>query len=229
MSALGVSLESSDLSRILLYLVLFIVGRVLYIVCYRLIFHPLAHIPGPKLAAATFFYQAYFSIAHGSRYYAQIRNSTRNMVSKTIHISLEMFSVLALFNIQCSSSGPVIRITPDEIHLSDPENYDSIYSVVSRYPKSPRFYDAFGTSYSSFTTCSNELHRLRRVAIQPMFSRKMVLELEDVVQGKAKKLCALVRRKFAAGEPVGMAYNKKLHLQFSGHVERKSLDRQQPH
>jgi cytochrome P450 len=100
--------------------------------------------------------------------------------------------------------GPVIRITPDEIHLSDPENYDTIYSVVSRYPKSPRFYNAFGLPYSSFTTCSNEVHRLRRGAIQPMFSRKQVLELESVVQEKAEKLCALVSRRFNTGEPVDL-------------------------
>jgi hypothetical protein len=37
-----------------------------------------------------------------------------------------------------------------------------------------------------------------------MFSRKMVLELEDVVQDKAEKLCSLVSRKFAAGEPVDL-------------------------
>lgn len=100
--------------------------------------------------------------------------------------------------------GPVIRITPDEIHLSDAENYETVYSVVSRYRKSPRFYDAFGLAYSSFTTSSNEVHRLRRGAIQHMFSRKMVLELEDIVQDKVEKLCELVTRKFAAGEPMDL-------------------------
>lgn len=101
-------------------------------------------------------------------------------------------------------AGPVIRITPDEVHLSDPENYETIYHVGSKYGKYARFYDAFSISYSSFTTASNELHRRRRAVLTPFFARKMVLELEDVVQNKAEKLCALVSKKLAAGEPANL-------------------------
>jgi hypothetical protein len=42
-------------------------------VLYNLYRHPLAHIPGPKLAGATYLYQTYFSFRNGkSRYYIQI-------------------------------------------------------------------------------------------------------------------------------------------------------------
>jgi len=37
-----------------------------------------------------------------------------------------------------------------------------------------------------------------------MFSRKQVLELESVVREKVDKLCALISRKFAAGQPVDL-------------------------
>jgi hypothetical protein len=97
-------------------------------------------------------------------------------------------------------SGPVIRITPDEVHLSDADNYEIIHHVGTRYSKYQRQYDAFSVKYSSFTTCSNELHRRRRAALNPFFSRKMVLELENVVQSKAEKLCALVSTKFSSGQ-----------------------------
>jgi cytochrome P450 len=98
----------------------------------------------------------------------------------------------------------VVRITPDEVHLSDPINYEKIYNAGSKYSKYARFYDAFSISYSSFTTASNDLHRRRRAALNPFFGRKMVLELEEVVQTKVEKLCALVARNFAAGEPANL-------------------------
>jgi hypothetical protein len=44
---------------------------------YNLYRHPLAHIPGPKLAASTYLYQTYFSLVGGSRYYIQIAEMHR--------------------------------------------------------------------------------------------------------------------------------------------------------
>jgi cytochrome P450 len=85
-------------------------------------------------------------------------------------------------------TGPVIRIAPDEIHLSDPENYEKIYHTGSKFSKSPGFYSAFGYGTAAFSTPSNELHRVRRAALNPLFSRRRVLDLEDVVQSKVAKL-----------------------------------------
>lgn len=93
----------------------------------------------------------------------------------------------------------MVRITPDEIHLSDPENYERIYFVGSKYSKSADFYRAFGSNSAAFTTPSNEAHRVRRAALNPLFSRKMVLELEDVVQAKAQKLYSRLTDALSAG------------------------------
>jgi hypothetical protein len=41
-------------------------------ILYNLYRHPLAHVPGPKLAAATFLYQTYHCFVGGSRYYIKI-------------------------------------------------------------------------------------------------------------------------------------------------------------
>ena len=39
--------------------------------------------------------------------------------------------------ISLSDAGLIIRVTPDEIHRSDPDNYEMISHVGSRVPKVP--------------------------------------------------------------------------------------------
>ena len=98
----------------------------------------------------------------------------------------------------------MVRITPDEVHLSDPDNYEKIYYVGTAYSKDPAFYGAFENPNSSFTTPSNELHRIRRSGLNSFFSKKVVLELEDIVHEKVEKLSKLVFRALQSGHAVDM-------------------------
>lgn len=176
MVGLGLGPESYlSTSKATIYAAVLISSFVAYVVFYRLFFHPLAYIPGPKLAALTFLYQTYHSFKDGSRFYKRV-----GLLHKKY--------------------GPIVRITPNEVSLSDPENYETIYYVGSKYAKDPRFYDAFGMEYASFTSCPNELHRLRRGPLNKFFSRTMVLELQSIVQEKANKLCSLIAKNSKAGE-----------------------------
>jgi len=149
---------------------------------YRRFFHPLAHVPGPFLSAVTKLYQSYYN----RRYYLQIEK---------LH----------------AQYGPIVRITPDEVHIADPEHnseyYDksmrdlpcpptftvltqsSVHHVGSKYSKSPNFYNALCVPHSSFGTLSNEAHRIKRAALNPMFSKQKVLDLESIVQEKVEKVC----------------------------------------
>ncbi|KAL4776899.1 cytochrome P450 [Aspergillus nidulans var. acristatus] len=144
--------------------------RTAWVVIYRVYFHPLAKVPGPLLARITWLYSFWYNIVT-KRFYLRVRE---------LH----------------EQYGPVIRITPDEIHLSDPENLEKIYFVGSRYPKDAAFYGAFGADRSVFTAPSPDVHRVKRAALNPFFSRKKVLELEDIVQDKAEKLVGRMKKAF---------------------------------
>ncbi|KAI2981999.1 hypothetical protein CBS147344_9070 [Aspergillus niger] len=146
--------------------------RCVWTIAYRLFFHPLAHLPGPLLARATHLYAFWYNMQGGS-FYLQVQK---------LH----------------EQYGPVVRITPDEIHLSDPENCEKIYYIGSRYGKDPQFYGAFGTHKATFTAPSPDVHRVKRSALNPFFSRKKVLELEDIVQDKADKLVRRMRESFSS-------------------------------
>jgi hypothetical protein len=91
------------------------------------------------------------------------------------------------------STGPVVRITPDEVSLGDPENYSKIYHMGSKYWKSPNYYRVFGAPAAFFTTVENKLHAARRAELNPFFSRRAVLALEPVVQEKARILLARLK------------------------------------
>jgi hypothetical protein len=69
-----IGLEGFSLAVILpVVCVLYLVVKLTYTAIYNILFHPLARVPGPKLAGATYLYQTYYSFVGGSRYYVKIK------------------------------------------------------------------------------------------------------------------------------------------------------------
>lgn len=83
--------------------------------------------------------------------------------------------------------GPIIRITPDEVHIDDAEYYDEIYgSTTKKRDKYGPWVALAGTPGASFSTVGHDHHKLRRGALNPFFSTKAVVELEPVVRDKVE-------------------------------------------
>ncbi|KAH8423755.1 uncharacterized protein LDX57_001511 [Aspergillus melleus] len=89
------------------------------LVIYRLYLHPLARIPGPKIAAATGWYEFYHDVIRGGMYIHEVQKMHREY-------------------------GPIIRINPYEIVIKDPDYYNTVY-VASNTRRSEKWYTLQGT------------------------------------------------------------------------------------
>ncbi|KAH8424175.1 putative cytochrome P450 oxygenase [Aspergillus melleus] len=132
---------------------------------YRLFFHPLRHIPGPKLAALSYFYEFYYNCVRGGKF---------------------LFEIERMHQIY----GPIVRINPQEIHISDPSFYHEIYASSSRHrDKHAGTVAGLGVPASLAATITHDHHRLRRSLLGSYFSRGSVLkDIVPLVDDRIQKL-----------------------------------------
>ena len=90
---------------------------------------------------------------------------------------------------QCVA-GPIVRINPHELHIIDPEFYDELYGVGSakKLDKYDQWVKLSGAPSSTFSTVSHDIHRTRRGALNPFFSKRSVQQLEPLIRSKVEKL-----------------------------------------
>lgn len=88
--------------NILLTAPVLFLGWLVSLAVYRLYFSPLAKFPGPKLAALTKWYEAYYEIVLNGKFSFHIEDLHRKY-------------------------GPIVRITPFEVHIQDPPFWETLY------------------------------------------------------------------------------------------------------
>ncbi|KAF9019730.1 cytochrome P450 [Hymenopellis radicata] len=151
-----------DTLQQLSYLQLFfllVVARFAYLLVYRLYLHPLKSFPGPRFAAVTDYYQAYFEVWKNGMFVQHLEE---------LH---EFY-------------GPVVRIRPNELHFNTAEAFSAIYPSYTGFTKDPDFYTCFGEDDSAFGMTNVHDHKIRREILNPLFSRRAILKLESFVQEK---------------------------------------------
>ncbi|CAG8919094.1 unnamed protein product [Penicillium salamii] len=147
---------------------------------YRLYFHPLRKIPGPKLAAITGAYEFYF-----------------NVIKRGMFI-WEMERLHEIY-------GPIIRVTPNEVHIKDSNYYDEIYaSNKRRREKVPERVAQFDLDGTGFSSISPEDHRKRRAQVEKYFSKTSVTNIEHVIYESIDKLDEHFQRAFKNHSVVGI-------------------------
>lgn len=147
---------------------------------YRLYFHPLSHFPGPIAAHLTFWTEFYYDAICRGQYIWKLEEWHRKY-------------------------GPIIRISPEELHVSDPTFYDTVYpgsSANRRIERTPRQAGIFGQAGSGFGTPGHELHRARRASLAPAFGRRAVVELQPLIVEKVRYLMKRFQDFKGAGRPI---------------------------
>ena len=131
---------------------------------YRLALSPLARIPGPKLAGLTSWYEIYYDIIQPGQYVWKIKDMHKKY-------------------------GPIVRVAPSEIHIADPTFLDEIYAGASRSRDKYEFQlRTLPVPMSMGAARTHDLHRKRREALNPFFSKKSVVTLQSMVQSKVTQL-----------------------------------------
>ena len=99
--------------------------------------------------------------------------------------------------------GPIVRISPTELHIRDADYYDVLYSSTRRRDKSAWFVGRSG-GQSIFATIPHDHHRLRRSALNPFFSKRSIVAIESLIQDKVDRLSAAVERYITSGTVLEM-------------------------
>ncbi|KAK5745322.1 hypothetical protein LTR17_001483 [Elasticomyces elasticus] len=147
----------------------------------NLFFHTLSSIPGPKAAAITTWWETWIDLFSegGGRYFFEIER---------LH----------------ARHGPIVRIGPNEVHISDAA---WVHNVLHGRPGSVRdkhesLAHIIGNNLGTFGTVGHHLHRQRRAAISPLFSKRAVNATQPKVRQAIDDLCNLLNRKCDANQAV---------------------------
>ncbi|CAG8206663.1 unnamed protein product [Penicillium salamii] len=93
----------------------------------------------------------------------------------------------------------VIRIAPNELHISDVELYKTLYGQKSPFMKSSKFYDTFLAFGTAFGEVDPHKNRERRKLLNPFFSKAGTLKLEPVILHRLSLVLEKMERLAAEG------------------------------
>lgn len=102
---------------------------ILALTIFRVFFSNLARFPGPRLAAATYWYEFYYDAwPHQGQYEWKIRDlHARYGASFIFHIRITELT----FGMH-HRQGAFVRINPDEVHCNDPNFFNELYASSAK-------------------------------------------------------------------------------------------------
>ena len=107
-----------------------------------------------------------------------------------------------------SSLGPIVRISPYEIHIRDPEFLDEVYPsyAARRTEKYEWAMRMFGVKTGLGVTKDHELHRIRRAPFAHYFSKGSLQKLEPSIQSVVDRLTSRLEELKGSGKSVDLKH-----------------------
>ncbi|KAL9484575.1 hypothetical protein ACSS6W_003364 [Trichoderma asperelloides] len=149
-------------------------------VIYYLWFSSLAKIPGPKLAASTLLYEFYYEVICSGKY-------TRHI--EKMH----------------EKYGPIVRISPYEVHIKDPDFCLEAFSPVKKLDKYGWWYRVFGGPGATVSTEHHDVHRSRRATFKKFLSPVAVRDFVPTIVEKVKQAGLIMSHHAHMGKPLNMS------------------------
>ncbi|KAH8678543.1 cytochrome P450 [Xylariales sp. PMI_506] len=134
---------------------------VLFMYTYQVLSSPLAHVPGPWYNSWTSAIYKYHLLTGCAPKYVQ-----------SLH----------------EKYGPVVRISPDEVDISDPSAAQIIHRIKNEFPKSPSFYGRLVPGVENiFNTTDLDFHRRhRRLLSSPISESSLRTNFMPIVDAKVR-------------------------------------------
>ncbi|KAG9569189.1 hypothetical protein KCU71_g4043, partial [Aureobasidium melanogenum] len=101
--------------------------------------------------------------------------------------------------------GPIVRPNPDEIHIRDPSFFDTLYAPnPTKRNKYLPATEMVALPWSILGTIAHDLHRRRRVATSPMFSKRAVGSAQELIQHHVLTLVNVFAANVDSPEPLDL-------------------------
>ncbi|GIJ85129.1 hypothetical protein Asppvi_003985 [Aspergillus pseudoviridinutans] len=153
----------------------------LWVVLDRLYLSPIARFPGPKLAALTHLYEFYWDTVCCGQFTFQIGR---------LH----------------EKYGPIVRISPTELHVNDPDYYEVLYSRDSPRNKYEYYQKTLNAPLALLNTIDHHLHRQLRAQLNPFFSNARIRRQEPAIKALVDKLCRRLEELKNTGQPLNIEH-----------------------
>ncbi|OIW26308.1 putative P450 monooxygenase [Coniochaeta ligniaria NRRL 30616] len=150
-------------------------------VVYNVLAHPLKAFPGPLAAGASTWWKTYIEV---------FKQKSMTDVLVELH----------------AKYGDVVRVGPNELHFAKPSAFNDIYNASSRWDKERTLYESFGEDHSSFGLRNYAEAKQRKDVLQPLFSRRSIINMQALVREKMDRLAETLSKNNEQGKSADLLF-----------------------